>query len=240
MRHLVVGTGQVGSALLDILKESSEAIGIDRDSERRFIKNPDVMHVCFPYSENFIKEVRNYKKWIRPEFIIIHSTVLPGTTEAISYINTYYSPVRGQHDNLRVDLRRYTKYIAPEPPDRLLEELEKFFVVRIRSRPIDLEIAKLLDTTQYGILITWAQEAERIARKFKVPFGFIREFGRETQLFYKLRPDIKPGFCGGNCVRQNVALLRKIYKSKFFDAFIDSNRRKAEELGLEDEVNYDL
>ena len=241
MKHMIVGMGEVGKALFSILKEKDrEVYGIDLESRGGFpIRNPDIMHITFPYTPQFVREVNNYKKRIRPEFIIIHSTVMPGTTEKIQYVNTFYSPVRGQHDALVKDLKRYDKYIAPEPPERLSQELAEFFNLKFRENPVDLELTKLLDTTQYGILIAWAQEASRIANMFNVPYPFVLEFGRQTFEFYGLRPEIWPGFCGGKCVRQNIALLRKIYKSKFFDAFIDSNRRKAEELGFEDEVNYD-
>ena len=247
MNHLVVGYGQVGKVLYKLMeiKIGSEflmrvdpAEGFDIDPDPKTPVN--VMHICFPYFDEFSKEVLAYLRKFKAQNVIIHSTVAPETTQGLRQYaeRIYYSPVRGQHNNLLKDMMRYKKFIAPLPSSELLNELSELFRLVVKNNTTELEVAKLLDTTQYGILIAWAQEAERIAERFKVSHEFVREFGKETNQFYGLRPDIRSDFCGGHCVRQNIALLRQFYRSPFFDMFIGSNQKKGQNLHIEDEVNY--
>ena len=247
MKHLIVGMGQVGDGLATVLNRYGNVVGKhDPDKGLHFRPTKEiaelVMHICIPFSSDFCDVVQSYQKEFFPRYTIIHSTVAPGTGWKLFSANgkTYTSPIRGNHTSLAKDLNRYVKYIAPRPPEALLNELMRFFSVKTCDKPETLEVAKLLDTAQYGILIAFSQTAERICRKYNVEHKFVRDFGRKTNQFYEVRPNIIPNFCGGNCIRQNIALLKTLYDSKFFDAFIESNQIKARELGIDDEVDYDI
>jgi len=88
---LVVGLGEVGRTLFELLKESGKftVYGTDMDKERmrtvgqtELPKEVDVMHVCIPcFSRGqFVKTVAEYVKKFKPRLVINNSTVMVGTT----------------------------------------------------------------------------------------------------------------------------------------------------------------
>lgn len=235
---VVVGMGQVGKAISKLCKEKYNVVEVDKETKVDKIDNLRFMHICIPFKEQkeFVKVVSNYIRKFRPELTIINSTVSPGTTRLIaSETNSkvVHSPIRGQHDNLYNDIKRYTKYIGYE--DLLFSQIasQHFENLGIKTRLVhgfeNTELAKLLDTTQYAMLIATAQESERICKKYGVNYDFVREFGHETQRFYGLRPDIFPGVAGGHCLEPNVRILLSIFKSGLLKEFIKSNKKKKRE-----------
>lgn len=248
---LVIGAkGEVGSAIVDLLKISGNmTIKIDYENrDARPEDGPtidiDYMHYCIPFNnqKEFIKEFKRYHKTWNPKFSIIHSTVIPGTTEKIiKELSTdciAYSPCRGQHDNLFGDFKRYDKWIAFSGPDTLglRDEVEKHIGVTFQTRIIGtvgtktLEMSKLLDTSQYGILIMYAQIANRICEQEGISYDEVRHFMSNTHELYGNRPDIFPGYAGGHCVRQNIDLLDKFTPNKLWKLFRESNKIRKEEL----------
>lgn len=249
---LVIGAkGEVGSAIVSLLKIADNVV-FERDYEDRMDGprgvmgrlNIDYMHYCIPFNnqKEFVKEFKRYFKIWNPKFSIIHSTVIPGTTEKIiKELSTdciAYSPCRGQHDNLYGDFKRYDKWIAFSGPDTLglRDEIEKHLRVTFQTRVIGtvgtktLEMSKLLDTSQYGILIMYAQIANRICIQHGISYDEVRHFMSNTHELYGNRPDIFPGYAGGHCVRQNLDLLEKFTPNKLWKLFKESNKQRKEEL----------
>src|SRR6478672_5783116 len=116
MKTLVVGLGEVGGPLLDIIKSSQEAYGVDIKPTGP-IPHCDIMHICFPYTdrEKFIAESVRYIGKYSPQLSIINSTVGPGTTRSIAErasADVVYSPVRGKHVKMREDMLRYVKFVG--------------------------------------------------------------------------------------------------------------------------------
>ena len=68
-KHLVIGGGEVGTALSEILQCNIH----DPVKNKRQIGIFDVIHIAFPYSKQFIKSVKQYQKEFRPKMTIIHS-----------------------------------------------------------------------------------------------------------------------------------------------------------------------
>lgn len=238
MRVILGYKGQVGSALAQIAKDAGlEFFGIEKNQKWSKSEIGDVqgLHCCIPFSDNFVDAVQDYIAKLDPKITIIHSTVLPGTTSKIYHHfkrkkKIYYSPTRGQHDHMYSDMRRYRKFIAApyrSPVSEGIDELTAFnFLTRVTESVEALELVKLLDTTQFAVLIAWAQEAERFCKDFGASFDLVRNFGRETQRFYGLRPDIFPGVAGGHCLMPNVKILQRIRKSKILDFIVESNNKK--------------
>lgn len=234
MKHLIVGcNGQVGQALMKMIKNNKEKVlGIDLFYTGK-IKRVDVMHICFPMvtQRRFELEVERYVKDWKPKLVIIHSTVLPMTTRRIFVelkrrYKIVHSPVRGQHNDLYNDMKRYVKYIGPvneksgEVARRVLNNIG--FSVRVWNNSTETELVKILDTCTLGVLSAWALEGHRICKKWGVKHDLVREFAKETQKFYGLRPDVYPplkGF-GGHCIFENVQLLKTIEKSPFLDLIL--------------------
>src|SRR5574343_123027 len=108
MTHLVIGNGKVGQAIAGILKSAV----IDKGGWSG-VKRP-ILHICFPYSRKFVRQVRKYIAQYNPDLIIIHSTVKVGTSEKIGAV---YSPIRLVHPNLIEGIRTFVKYFGGDGAD---------------------------------------------------------------------------------------------------------------------------
>src|SRR3972149_73322 len=106
MTHLILGhRGEVGSALLKLFVSSAKekVMGVDFKSPETLsnIKESfDVVHVCIPYGNDFISEVKRYSG--KAKLTIIHSTVPIGTSRSLGAV---HSPIRGVHPNLFTSLQ---------------------------------------------------------------------------------------------------------------------------------------
>ncbi len=115
-KPLVVGLGEVGSALSQVLKRNGRVL--EHDIERREFDEPvGVMHLCFPFTrqDDFIATSLSYIERFKPELTIINSTVVPGTSRLIAQqasVPLAYSPVRGKHVRMEQDLLKYRKFVA--------------------------------------------------------------------------------------------------------------------------------
>ena len=56
MRHVVIGAGEVGEAIYNVLSEKHEVYL--RDITPEGPSQADVLHICFPYSYNFMDATR--------------------------------------------------------------------------------------------------------------------------------------------------------------------------------------
>ena len=115
IKSCVIGLGETGKPLYEILREVHSVDGIDIGSK----VNPpyDVMNICIPYSDKFIEIVREYRKNLRPERVVIHSTVPIGTTLKIG--NAVHSPILGKHGRMLEDLKTYPKWIGGDGADEV-------------------------------------------------------------------------------------------------------------------------
>jgi len=97
---IIVGLGEVGKPLLEIIKKRHEVFGVDIDLAAP-LKRCDVMHVCFPFRDGkFVSQVVGYIGRYQPDLTIINSTVAPGTSRRIAGESGAFvvnSPVRGKH-----------------------------------------------------------------------------------------------------------------------------------------------
>lgn len=233
---LIVGLGEVGSALAEVIERRRPVLR--HDIEPRSFEQPiEVMHICVPYREaqEFESAVCGYINRFRPQLTIINSTVLPGTTNAIAertHSTLVYSPVRGKHVRMTQDLLRYVKFVAS--PDRgAAERAQRHFEqagmkTAVMARPETLELAKLSETTYFGIQIAFAQELNRFAGRTGADYDEVLGFFEEVD--FLPHPRYFPGFIGGHCVIPNIQLLRKLRESPLLNAVLESNARRAREL----------
>ena len=86
------------------------------------------------------------------------------------------------------------------------------------------ELAKLSETTYFGLLVAWAQEVERYCDRVGQSYEEVVSFYDEIPFF----PTVKyfPGIIGGHCVMPNIEILRKSDDSAILKAIEDSNERK--------------
>ena len=233
---IVIGTGEIGAPLLEVLSSRYRTRGVDVEPVE-ITERVDVMHVCYPFQiGDFVGTTVEYIEKYSPSLVIINSTVAPGTTRKVAErapgVKVAYSPVRGKHKKMKQDLLFYTKFVAGVEKEWGEEAASHFACagvkVRLFSSPEALELAKLLSTTYFGLLIAWAQEMDRFAKNLNVDYDEITQFFEEIPYFPKTK--FFPGFIGGHCVIPNIHILRMDFPSPFLDAILDSNERKKKEL----------
>ena len=228
---VIVGLGEVGKPLLEILKSRYHVFGVDINQPAA-IRQCDVMHVCFPFQNDpFVGQVVEYIHQYRPALTVINSTVAPGTTRRIaaeSETAVVNSPVRGKHARMREEMLHYTKFVGAldEPSgQRAVEHFEKVGMkTKLLSSPEATEIAKLTETTYFGLLIAWAQEVERYCMELGTNYDEVVSFYDEIKFF----PPVKysPGVIGGHCVMPNIAILLQQFPSGLLHAIRQSNELK--------------
>jgi UDP-N-acetyl-D-mannosaminuronate dehydrogenase len=245
---LVVGLGEVGKPLFSILQKSdASVIGIDIEPVS-FDRPVGLMHVCFPFKDSaqFEPAVSDYARKYCPELIIINSTVVPGTTRSIQNrtgVPCVYSPIRGKHTKMVDDLYKYVKFVAGVDTSTTNRAQLHFIAAGLNSESIStpetLELAKLLETTYFGVLIAWAQEMNRFAEKVDGDYLELGKFFSEID--YLPRVLFQPGVIGGHCVMPNISLLQQRFQSVFLDAVQTSNEaRKAEMAAQQQELERRL
>jgi UDP-N-acetyl-D-mannosaminuronate dehydrogenase len=192
----------------------------------------DVMHICFPFKiADFIGETCRYINKYRPNLAIINSTVSVGTTRAIakrSGIGVVNSPVRGKHIRMAEDLLRYNKFVGgtdKEAAEKAARHFESVGMkVRVLSSAEATELAKLTETTYFGVIIAWAQEVERYCDQLGLNYDEVVSIYEEVPFF----PPVKyfPGVIGGHCVMSNIDILNHMVQSDILKAIESSNQQK--------------
>jgi UDP-N-acetyl-D-mannosaminuronate dehydrogenase len=195
------------------------------------------MHVCFPFKEvdEFAAQVTAYITQYQPGLTIINSTVAPGTTRRIaeqSGADVVHSPVRGKHARMQEEMLHYVKFVGALDADSGARAVEHFQSIglqtRLLSSPEASEIAKLSETTYFGVLIAWAQEVERYCRTVGADYDEVVAFYEEIKFF----PPVKytPGIIGGHCVMPNIDILLRQFPSPLLKAIVQSNALKKGDL----------
>ena len=227
-KDIVAGLGEIGSPILKLISRATIAVGYDINkkymNKNKFNKYQNIdtyfLHVCIPFTKEFITNVVLLSEKFNPEAIVIHSTVSPYTTKKLQdklNIPIIYSATRGVHKRMLNDLRRYTKFYSIESnaPRKNwasinFSKLMKKCGVKTKkmSSPLTLELAKIIvDTSYYGWLINYAQLSNMIAIQNKVDYDEMWSFADEIHKFLGNRPKMYPGFIGGHCVIPNLELI---------------------------------
>jgi UDP-glucose 6-dehydrogenase len=235
-KTLVVGLGEVGGALAEVLEHKHPIL--KHDIERRDFSDPiGIMHICIPFVSRaqFEPLALEYIRRFKPQLTIINSTVLPGTTRSISEKTAspvVYSPVRGKHVKMAKDLLHYVKFVAASEEEWAEKAAAHFqehgMKTRTLEKPETLEVAKLGETTYFGVIIAWAQEFNRYVQRAGGDYEEATEFFEEVAFLPRQR--YFPGFIGGHCVIPNINLLLQMDSAALLEAVVDSNERRAVEL----------
>ena len=226
-KDIVAGLGEIGLPIYKIISRNFPVHGYDIDKNlipnnpKKFECYPiRFLHICIPYSKFFLPNVLKLNKFFLPESIVIHSTIKPKTTQNLQKklsIPIIYSPTRGIHKRMALDLKRYTKFFALDNKIKNSTLISKNYVNLMKkcgiktkrlSNPITLELSKIIcDTSYYGWLINYAQMSKMIAEKYDVDYNEMWSFSDEIHKFLGNRPKMFPGFIGGHCVIPNLKLI---------------------------------
>jgi UDP-N-acetyl-D-mannosaminuronate dehydrogenase len=231
---IVAGLGEVGKPLFELLSRYYRTIGVDIAPPVEKIESCEVLHVCYPFQiKDFVGETARYIELFRPQITVINSTVAVGTTRRISELTgaaVVNSPVRGKHARMLEELSRYTKFVGASDPQAGRQAAQHFELAGMKTKVLSTseatELAKLTETTYFGLMIAWAQELERYCDRSGADYKEIISFYEEIKFF----PSVKyfPGVIGGHCVMPNIEILRKFTKSELLEAIQTSNEMKVE------------
>jgi UDP-N-acetyl-D-mannosaminuronate dehydrogenase len=235
----ILGFGEVGKAIAKFYK-NPRIKDLKRDDDLRGV---EILNICIPWNNNFIKIVSREIKKIRPELTIIHSTVAPGVTKKIGDLTkslVVHSPIRGMHPNLYPGIKIFVKYIgadnkkAGELAKRHLENLGIKTKVFYPSKTT--ELGKLFDTSYYGLCIAWHGEMKQICEKEGIKFEeAVTDFNQTYNKGYKklrmshvIRPVLYPPQKGitGHCIVPNAEILKKYQKSKAVNLILEYKPKK--------------
>jgi len=250
---LVVGLGEVGRPLYELLKEGGKFLvyGFDIDEEKMrevgqsrsgLPSEVDVVHVCISCfsQDEFVDVVVGYVEWFKPKLVIINSTVQPGTTMDVHKhcgCLVAHSPVRGVHKNpehMKWELKRWIKYVGgvdAESAEAARKHFEKAGLkTKVLKSCLETELAKLFETTYRAWMIVCFQEMHRVSKRFGADFDEVVDFLEDTHRVRLDRPVMFPGVIGGHCIIPNVDLLLKSYDSMFLRLILESNEKRKEEV----------
>jgi UDP-N-acetyl-D-mannosaminuronate dehydrogenase len=150
-----------------------------------------------------------------------------------------HSPVRGKHARMREELLHYRKFLGPMDPATGQRAAAHFESVGMRTRvlssPEATELAKLTETTYFGLLIAWAQELERYCDRLGPNYDEIVAFYEEVAFFPSVKYSL--GIIGGHCVMPNIEILSKVDHSQILEAIRSSNQQKLEREGRRASTN---
>lgn len=211
-KNLVIGMGQIGSAIREILQCEGH------DPARNIcapLMEYDTLHICFPYSSMFSREVERYRDFFKARLVIVHSTVPVGTCDKLYAV---HSPVRGIHPNLVQGIRTFVKYfggINSGEAAQIFEDVGIRTKVAILAK--DTEAMKLWDTTQYGLNIILEKAIAEYCKNHNLDFDLVyTDANRTYNEGYEAlgHPEYKKyvlrhvdGKIGGHCVMPNLDLL---------------------------------
>jgi len=205
MPDLVVGLGEIGNPILKLLKNRNfkvDGYDICIIKSKKFLnkesKYYEVIHICIPDSDDFVDKVIKYGRLT--DFIIIHSTVEPGTTEKINSkakARVIYSPIRGVHNDMYDQIEWFSKFYASNEREI---KFEKRFPKCIRvDDSKKLENSKINQLKYYGLNIAFRKF---IDSKSPMYWEFFIELHQKFGIYPIMYNDEKQ--ISGHCILENM------------------------------------
>lgn len=238
MKGLIIGKGEVGTALLHVLSEyyPTEI----RDVEDLEPNGFEILHLAYPDGPNFVDAAKAYIHQYRPKLTVIHSSVRVGTTDKVDGEYVVHSPIRGRHPNLAEEMRVFPKFIGGRNANAVKMAQEYFMGANWPCFPVndprDTELVKMLSNIYLGYEIAWRQEVERICKTLGANVRTYEDFESTYNQGYRelgqgqfIRPKLLPKPIGGHCILPCTELLATQYPSKAFDFIRSSNAQAVNE-----------
>lgn len=214
-KTLIIGAGEIGNSLLEVLQPYYDVWIKDKDPLE--LDDVDMMFICFPYSEHFEAQVREYQKEYKPKHTVVFSTTPPRTCQRLKVI---HSPVEGMHPYLADSIRYSIRFLAGNPKE--LPAVANYFrranlKVYVFDDAQTTEVLKIMSTTKFGVDIEYENEVKHQCKRFGVPYEAWTIYNQNYNRFYEelgypeyKRPiltPIKGKRIGGHCVLPNCKLL---------------------------------
>lgn len=217
MRSIVIGLGETGGPLYEVLKEAYPGTKCYDKKQGEYIpamESCEIMNICIPYMKGFVDVVRGYQSIINPELTVIHSTVPIGTTACIP--DAVHSPIRGRHNRMKADLGKYVKWIGGEKARDAVDYFKGAgFKLRVVPTSEQTEAMKLLCLAKYGVSLAFARYCHDVATKYNFELGYRDVYAWDVEYNEHVggglqRPllTVNDKKIGGHCVVQNMPHLK--------------------------------
>lgn len=225
MTNLVIGLGEIGSSVLDVVSTYNETYGYDIKLDNKLPTNlkVGVLHICFPPSDSFVDDVKRYIKEYNPKHVIVWSSTPIGTCAKIGK-KVVHSPVEGKHPRLVDSIYLMVRWIGCADKKETRWFKKYFHNMNISSfivyKPEYTEALKLLSTSEYGLNIVFADYKKSIADKLGMDYELMKQWNIDYNVLYKSLGysqyqkfvlDPPQGKIGGHCVTQNAEILDKLH-----------------------------
>lgn len=219
MNTLIAGIGEIGKALEKVLKPYYQVECVDREPNVYLEKNfqPEILHICFPFSETFIEEVQKYQNKYKPKFTVIHSTCPVGTSRQL---NAVHSPCRGLHPNLESGLLTFPKFLGGSESSLVADYFRRAGMkVILCDKQETTEAMKLFDTEYYRVCIEFAHRVKRYCDAHDLNFHETYTIPNQTynsgytelghpEFVRPVLQAIMTETIGGHCVGNNQKLIQ--------------------------------
>lgn len=224
MNSIVIGMGQIGTAVKAVTESKYSLDSATQDRVDVLGLRCEVMHVCIPYSDNFVAVVRGYCELIKPKHVAVWSTVPIGTCGSID-ARIVHTPVEGRHPDLELSVRQMERWIGANDEAEGKWFAQYFHGLGLRTRAVSsskfTEALKLISTTEYGVNIEFARYKKQIAHDLEMDYELMKQWNAEYNRLYqnlglgdrfqKFVLDAPEGPKGGHCVTPNARLLYDQY-----------------------------
>lgn len=229
MNSLIVGLGEIGSSVKSLIEKTDHVMTHDIKEFKRGKKSThiDILHICFPPSQTFVQDVKDYITRWEPEHVLIWSSTPIGTIKQIP--GAVHTPVEGRHPVLNESLKLMTRWLGAN------DKLEaRFFKGYFKNMYLEVEVVadsdftealKLLSTTEYGVNIEFARYKKSVADELGMDYELTKRWNQDYNQLYKYLGmdwaqkfvlDAPEGPKGGHCVTPNARLLQE----QFPDALV--------------------
>ena len=234
----ILGVGQVSGAIKRLTSKYCHVLTKDMLVDNLTNKKIDILHVCVPYSNSFVDIVTKQIKQNQPKLIVINSTVKPGTSRYIfskTNMSIVHSPIMGVHPRLYHYLFQFPKFIGPINKKSGVLASSHFKHMGLKTilfnNPEETELAKLLDTTYYGLNIVFSKWVKGLCIGSSLDFNNVyAKFNKAyNEGYIKTLPNVRRpilvpimGPIGGTCVVPNAKILDSYISNVICKLIIDS------------------
>lgn len=214
---VIIGTGEVGSALLEVLTPFYSIVTKDID-DTPLPSQCNIMHICLRYTPSFASIVDYYIKKCPPQVVNICTTVPPGTTRNLLGHLGVHSTTRGLHPNLASGLRSIPKHIGGPQAVQVAEYFRRAGIACIaHGRADTTEAAHIFNNIAYGVNLMLADALQQLCREYGVDYyEAVMKYTETNNIGYsnldhasKQRMVLTPpgGRIGGHCVTHSAQLV---------------------------------
>lgn len=209
--QLVIGTGEVGLALQQVLDYCHAR---DVAAQPGLNEQYDVLHIAYPWQiPDFVGTTIEYQNRYEPVLVVVHSTVPVGTCDEQGWV---HSPVRGKHPDLYQGLERFAKHFGGRGAS-IAAGLWPGTQTVVHEKAATTEAGKLFELAQYGMEIVMQKEIFAFCEENGLEFEEVyTDFGRtynegwcRLRLSHFSKPLLtpQPGAIGGHCVIPGAEML---------------------------------